>query len=98
MGVKINFLSERLNDGHHAGAKLCAGCGQEVFDEGLSSRLTKIPEELALILKEYPQHLGDGEDNLSVGNIQEKFLPHPLTPFLPPLRMAGGAKSALALS
>jgi hypothetical protein len=31
MGVKVDFLSEGLDGGHHAGAKLSAGCGLEVF-------------------------------------------------------------------
>jgi hypothetical protein len=32
MGVEINFLSERLDDGHHPWTKLSAGCGLVVDD------------------------------------------------------------------
>ena len=31
MGVEIKFLSERLDDDHHPGPKLSAGCGLEIF-------------------------------------------------------------------
>jgi hypothetical protein len=54
------------------------------------------PQKPAFVLKKDTQHLRHGEDHLAVGNIQEKLLPHPLTPFLPPLRMARWAKSASA--
>jgi len=58
--------------------------------------LAKIPQKPAFVLKEDMQHLRHGEDHLAVGNIQEKLLPHPLTPFLPLLRMARWAKSTSA--
>jgi hypothetical protein len=45
------------------------------------------------VLEEDPQYLGDDKDHLAVGNIQEKFLPHPLGPLFDPLGMTGGAKS-----
>jgi len=38
-----------------------------------------ISQEPALVLEEDPQHLGDGEDNLTVRHVQEKRLPHPFT-------------------
>ena len=38
-----------------------------------------ISEQRALELKENPQHLDVGEDNLSLGNIQEKRFSYPLT-------------------
>jgi len=46
------------------------------------------------ILEEYPQHLGYGKDYLAVRCIQDKLLPHPLTPFLPALGMTRWAESA----
>ena len=42
----------------------------------------KIPQEPALVLEEDPQHLGDGKDDLAMGDIQKECLPHPLAPFL----------------
>ncbi len=38
------------------------------------------------------QRLVDGEDDLAVRDIQHKLLLHPLSPFLKPLGMAGGAE------
>ena len=96
MGVKVDFLSEGLDGGHHARAKLCAGCGLEVFDEGQDGCPAELPQEPALVLEEDPQHLGDGEDHLAVGNIQKKFFPHPLGPLFDPLGMARWAKSTSA--
>jgi len=43
-------------------------------------------------VEEDPQHLGDGEDDLAMRNIQEKRLPHPLAPCLNALSVAGGAE------
>ena len=31
MGMEIYLLSERLDDGRHAGGEFCAGCGPEVL-------------------------------------------------------------------
>ena len=76
--------------------KLSAGCGLEVFEESLDCCLTKIPKEPALVLEEYPQHLGDGEDDLAVGDVEEKFFPHPLAPLLKPFCVARWAKSSSA--
>jgi len=90
--MKIYLLSKCLDDGHHPGSKLSAGCDLEVFEESLDSCLTKIPQKPALVLEEDAQHLRDSEDDLAVGNIQKKLIPHPLSPLLKPLRMAGGAE------
>jgi hypothetical protein len=46
--VEINFLSERLDDGHHPWAKLSAGCGLEVFDEGLTGQGRKDKDEFSI--------------------------------------------------
>ena len=50
-------------------------------------------EKPALVLEEDPQPLGDGEDDLAMGNIQKERLPHPLAPFLKPFGMARRAES-----
>jgi hypothetical protein len=44
--------------------------------------------------EEQTQHFGNGEDHLTMGNIEEKFFPHPLTPFLTSLGMTRWAESA----
>jgi hypothetical protein len=56
--------------------------------------VTKISQKPAVVLEEDPQHPGDGEDNLAVGNIQKKLFSHPLAPLLKPLGVAGGTKSS----
>ncbi len=58
----------------------------------LSSDLQTLP----LVLEEDAEHLRDDKDHLAVGNIQEECFPHPLSPFLKALGMAGGAESASA--
>jgi hypothetical protein len=55
---------------------------------------SKISQKPALVAEEDAEHFGDGEDDLAVGDIQKECLPHPLTPFLPPFRVTGGAKSS----
>jgi hypothetical protein len=57
-------------------------------------RETKRIEKLSLEAEEQTQHLRDGEDDLTVGDIQQEFLPHPLTPFLRAFSMAGWTESA----
>jgi hypothetical protein len=81
MGVEINFLSERLDDGHNPRAKLGAGRGPQVGEECLNSRLAERAQEPALALEENAQHLGNREDNLAVGDIQKECLPHPAQVF-----------------
>ena len=53
-----------------------------------------LPQEPALELEEDPQHLGNDEDHLAVGDIQEERLPHPLAPFLKPLGMTGWTEAS----
>jgi len=48
---------------------------------------TEIIEELSLEAKEQPKHLGNGKDNLTVGDIKEKLCPYPRAPLLAPLGM-----------
>jgi hypothetical protein len=54
-----------------------------------------LSQELALELKEHPQHLVDREDHLAVRNAEEQRLAHPLALFLQTLGMARGAKSSI---
>jgi len=48
---------------------------------------------IKIVLEEYPQHLGNGEDYLAVRCAQDKLLPHPLTPLFTTLGMTGGTKA-----
>jgi hypothetical protein len=58
------------------------------------STTTKFPQKPAVVPKEDPQHPGDREDNLTVRNIQQEFLAHPLAPFFNSLGMTGGTETA----
>jgi len=60
----------------------------------MDSCLAKIPQKPAVVAEEDAEHLGDGEDDLAVGDIREELLPHPLAPLLKSLRMAGWAEPA----
>jgi len=50
-------------------------------------RETERVEELSLEAEKQTQHLGHGEDDLTVRGIQQEFLPHPLFPLLMALGM-----------
>jgi hypothetical protein len=52
------------------------------------------PQELTLELEEHPEHLRDREDHLTIRDIQEERLSHPLTPFLQPFGMVGMTEPA----
>jgi hypothetical protein len=53
----------------------------------------KIPQEPTLELEKDPQHLRNNEDDLAMGDIQEKLLPYPLSSFLEPLGVSGGTEA-----
>jgi hypothetical protein len=82
MRMKVDAITEGLDHGHHSRHELKAcGCVQE-FHKCVHRRETERIEEPSLKTEEQTQHLRDSEDNLAVGDIQQKFLPHPLSPFL----------------
>jgi hypothetical protein len=85
--MEVDAVTEGLDHGHHSrhDLKTC-GCVQE-FHKCSYSRETERVEELSLEAEKQTQHLGHGEDDLTVRGIQEKFLPHPLSPFLSALGM-----------
>lgn len=56
---------------HHQDEAL-SGDRPEVSDESLDGRLAKFFRKPALVLKEYPQHLGDGEEHLAMRNIRQE--------------------------
>jgi hypothetical protein len=94
MRMEVDAVAESLDHGHHSWHKLkTRGC-VEKFHKCSHHRETERIEELSLETEEKTQHLGNSEDDLPVGDIQEKFLPHPLAPLLTAFGMAGGTESA----
>jgi len=91
--VKIDAVSESLNGRNDARDKIFTRQDLEVNRQGVDGTPAKIPQQPALVLEEDPQPLGDGEDDLAMGNIQKERLPHPLAPFLKPFGMARRAES-----
>jgi len=94
--VEIDLLSEHLDDCYHLGRNLRSGCGLEVAEESLDSRLAELARKLAFVPKKDPQHLGDREDDLTVGDIKKEFLAQSLIPLLKPVGMAGWAETPRA--
>ncbi len=94
MGMEVDAVTESLDHGHHSRHKLkTCGCVQE-FHKCSHRRETERIEELSLEAEKKTQHLGDSEDDLTVGNIQEKLFPHPLSPLLTTLGMTRWTESA----
>jgi len=91
--VKIDPVSEGLENGDDPRPKRSPGHNLEVTAQGPEGRAAEIAQEAAIELEEDPQPLGDGEDDLAMRDIQEKRIPHPLRPFLDALGMAGRAES-----
>jgi hypothetical protein len=82
VGVKIDPVAEGLDSGNDPRRKRAPGHNLEITGQGPEGAAAKIPQEPALVLEEDPQHLGDGKDDLAMGDIQKECLPHPLAPFL----------------
>jgi len=94
VGVEIDPVAECLNGGNNSGHQLAPGCYLEITGQGPEGAAAELPLQPAIVLKEDAQHLRDGEDDLAVGDIQEKLLLHPLAPLLKPLRMARRTEAA----
>jgi hypothetical protein len=91
--VKIYPVSEGLDGGEDTRDELFPRHGLEIIRQGVDRRAAKIAQEPPLVLEKRPQHLGDGEDDLAVRDVQEERLPDPLSPFLDPLGVARRAES-----
>jgi len=94
MRMEVDAITEGLNHSHYSRHKLKICGGVEEFHKCTDRRETEIIEELSLEAEEKTQHLRDGEDHLTVRDIQEKLLPHPITPLLTAFSMAGRTKAA----
>ena len=100
-GRRVGLPKELLESGLRRRRSLCDKCQLEVVDD---------PVHYGIVCKEsddaHPaatsgagqrvdfENLADNLGPAAVGDIQQELLPHPLTPFLPPLGMAGWAKSS----
>jgi hypothetical protein len=90
--VKIDPIPEGLDDSHNAELECFTRCSLKIYKKRPDRAAAKIAREPTLELKEYPEHLGDCEDHLAVGYVQEQRLPHPFAPFPKPLGVAGRKK------
>jgi len=89
-----NAITESLDNSHNTRHELkTCHCMQEFF-KCPHRRETERSEKLSLEAEEQTQHFGDGEDDLTVGDIQQELLPHPLSPFLTAFCLTGGTKAA----
>lgn len=93
VGVEVDPVAKCLDGRDDSGHKFTPGDSFEITGQGAKGQAAEFTQELAVILEENPEHLRDGEDDLTVGDIEEKLLPHPLAPLLKALGMAGGTKS-----
>ena len=75
--VEIDAVAECLDDGNNSGLKVPPCDSREIADEGAEGRAAEFPQQPAVVLEEYPQQPGDGEDDLAMGDIEEKLLSHP---------------------
>jgi hypothetical protein len=94
MGVEIDPFPEGLDDGDNAGLEGRPGHGLKIKKNRSDSAAAKISQELPLELEEHPEHLRDDEDHLTMRDVEEERLPHPLAPLLQALGMTGGTKSS----
>ena len=92
--VEVDPVAKCLDGSNHSGHNVSACHEFEITDEGAESRVAEGAQQPTVILEEYPQHFGDGEDDLAVGDIQEKLLSHPFAPLLQALGMARRTKPA----
>ncbi len=85
--MQIDAIAEGLDHGHYSRHQLMVCDGLEVFQKSLNRSQGEGGQKRPSEAEEKTQHLRDGEDNLTVGDIQQKLLPHPLAPFLPAFGM-----------
>jgi hypothetical protein len=107
MGMEVDAIAESLDHGHHSRDKLKTFGRVQKFHKRAHRRETERMEEFSLETEEKTKHLGHGKDDLTVRGIQEKFPPHPLSPFLlafgmtrrtKPACLAGKHQQALSLA
>jgi len=94
MGMEVDAVTEGLHHGHHSRHKLKTCGSVHEFHKRLHCRETERIEELSLEAEKQTQHLRNGKDHLAMRDIQQKLLPHPLSPLLTALGMTRRAESA----
>ncbi len=92
--MEIDAASECLDDGDNPRLKRRPGRCLKIEENRSDGATTKIAQEPALELEKTPQHLGNRKDHLTMRDVEKERLPHPLTPLLKTLGVAGGTKSA----
>lgn len=65
MGMKIDFLPERLNDGNDPGIQIFSGDGLKVFLKSFHCTQAEGTLKLTIVLEEDAKHFGDDEDPLA---------------------------------
>jgi len=93
LGVEIDPVPERLDDGDHPRLEGRSGHDLKISNKRPDRTTAEISQELAFELEEDPQHLGNREDDLAVRDIQEECRPHPIPPFRQAFGMAGGTEA-----
>ena len=74
--VEIYLGSEGLNGRDNPGHKLTPRDRREIAGQRMEGAAAEFPQQLAVVLEEESEHLGDGEDDPAVGDIQKECLPH----------------------
>jgi len=96
VGVKIDPVAKCLNGGDDPGHEFAPRDSLKITIQGAESQAAELPQQPAVVAEEDAEHLGDGEDDLAVRDIQKECLPHPLSPFLEPLRVTRWTESPRA--
>ena len=104
VGMEIYALSEGLDHGRHSRHELQdCGCVEKSQKCAHCAETERI-EEFSVVTEEKTKHFGNGKDELTARDIEKKFLPHPLAPFLSsrgmtrrtePARLAGKHQQVL---
>ena len=81
MWVEVEQLARRLHESHGSRGDVGAvEVGREIELQGSPGTAGQLSQELAVVAKEDPQPLGDGEDHLAVGDVLEQLLLGPVRP------------------
>ncbi len=91
--VEVDTVAEGLDGDDDPGNERLSCQRLKVDREGLDRRPAEVPQEPTPVLEEDPQRLGDRQHHLAMRDIEKQRLPHPLTPLLPTLGVAGGTES-----
>jgi hypothetical protein len=91
--VEVDPIPESLDGDNDTGDEIFARHGLKIDRKGFDGASAELTEEPAPELEEYPQRLGNRENNLAMSDIQEQRLPHPLAPRLQALGLTRRAET-----